>query len=72
MNLITFRQGDWAKAEPHQNMSPRVRLDQELGVAVLFCLMPLKRSHLKTHLFWLLERRISCLHGPELNLTPYP
>lgn len=40
-------------------------------MAALFCLMPLKRSHLITHLFWLLER-ISCLHGPELNLTPYP
>lgn len=72
LNMPTFRQGDWAKAESHQSLSPRVRLDQELGVAGLYYLMPQWGSCPTTHFPWFLEGRISCLHRPEMSLIHYP
>lgn len=39
-NSFLQPQGDRAKVEAHQSLSQRVRLDQELGVVGLHCLMP--------------------------------
>lgn len=68
--MATFRQGDWAKAEPYQNLSQRVRVDQELVVAGLHCLMLQKRVTSQNSVL-LVAGRILCLHRPVLNLTYY-